>query len=157
MSARLDEHDDDDDLDPRRLLLVVVGAHLRAEVDDRPAARRLQRRIAHWQEGNLPEGERLRAVVCTDLWYLNAPELLAQPTISIGRPQLNAATARMAGRLPTVFVVQDALAVQLDPDLAQLRACVWGVDRRATATAVDHFLLKHLERFLRCAHGLPMW
>ncbi len=141
--------------DPQCLLLIVVGANLEAELGDRPLAARLRTLVERWQAAHAAGAQPLRAVICTDLWYLNSPELMVRPAIAVGRPQVNAATAWLANRLPAAFVVQGTVQVQLDPEFARLQACVWGVEDRATALAVDLFAEKYLDAFLRSAHGLP--
>ncbi len=138
---------------PDRLLLIVVGAHLSAEQDDRPLGYRLRENILRWQGVNA-ETTLLMPVVCTDLWYLNASDLMARPTISVGRPQLNAVSAYFANRLPIALVVEESLQVQLDPEFMNLQACVWGVDASATASGVDLFEQRYLDAFMRSAHGM---
>ncbi len=152
MTAAPDPENDPTDTD--RLLLIVVGAHLRAEQADRPLGYRLRDSVLRWQAGH-PEAKPLRPVLCTDLWYLNAQDLMAQPTISVGAPELNAVSAMFANRLPTALVVDQSLQVQLDPEFVTLRACVWGVNSHATASSVDIFETRYLDTFLRNAHDLP--
>ncbi len=151
MPPTSDPHDET--TSPDRLLLIVVGAHLSAERTDRPLGYRLRDTIALWQEANT-DSAGLMPLVCTDLWYLNASELMVRPTISVGRPDLNAVSAYFANRLPTALVVDDSLQVQLDPEFANLQACVWGVDESATASGVDLFERRYLDPFLRSAHGM---
>ena len=135
------------------LLVVVVGAHLRAELADRPLGYRLRERILQWQAGH-PEVRPLQPVLCTDLWYLNAEDLMVRPTISVGAPELNAVSAFFANRLPTALVIDHSLRVQLDPEFVTLQACVWGVDEQATASSVDLFEQRYLDAFLRSAHDM---
>ena len=142
------------DLDPQHLIPIVVGAHLRAEVGDRPLGNTLHRKILSWRPEDL-EGEPLVPLVLTDLWYLNARELMERPTISIGHPEVNAVSAYFANRLPAAFVIQGVLQVQLDVEYITLQACVWGVDRQSTASGVSLFTDRYLEPFLLAAHGLP--
>jgi len=97
----------------------------------------------------------LEALVCTDLWYLNDSTLLAQPTIAIGRAEVNAGTAFLASRIPTALVIDDTLRIHVDPSFVELRACLWGVDPDATADAMELFADRHLEPFVRSAHDLP--
>jgi hypothetical protein len=144
---------DRDRLDPAGLLLIVVGAHLRAELDDRPLGYRLRDRILRWQQAN-PGARPLDPVVCTDLWYLNTEALMLRPTIAVGRPEHNAVSAWFANRLPAALVIDDSLQVQLDPEFATLQACVWGVDGPATAAGIQLFEERYLKPFLRSAHGL---
>lgn len=136
-------------------VLVVTGAHLSAEVQHRPAAYRVAEAVqrglaARAQESTLTRAPDAptRAIVCSDLWYLNHEELRRRPTISIGGPELNAVTATMAEGLPTVFAVDRQFAVQLDPDYFDHRVCCWGVDGAATARAADLFIQKHLDGYL---------
>ena len=140
-------------VDPRGLLLIVVGAHLEAERADRPLGYRVQDDVLHWQQ-KTPEAVPLAPMVCTDLWYLNASELMLRPTISVGRPEHNAVSAYFANRLPTALVIDRSLQVQLDPEFVTLQACVWGVDEPATRSGVDLFVQRYLDEFLRSAHGL---
>ncbi len=140
--------------DTDTLLLVVVGAHLRAELTDRPLAYMLVEQIEGWQRQHV-EAERLAPLVCSDMWYLNAAELLSRPTICLGRPGINAASAYFANRLPTAFVLEETFQVQLDLEFITMQACVWGVNAAATASGVELFEDRYLDSFLRAAHGMP--
>ncbi len=140
--------------DTDTLLLVVVGAHLRAELTDRPLAYMLVDQIEAWQQRHV-EADRLAPLVCSDMWYLNAAELLSRPTICLGRPGVNAASAFFANRLPTAFVLEETFQVQLDLEFITMQACVWGVNAAATASGVELFEDRYLDSFLRAAHGMP--
>lgn len=142
-----------DGIDSERLLVIVVGAHLAAEVADRPLGYALRDDVRRWQQAT-PAAEPLEPVVCSDLWYLNARELMVRPTISVGRPGHNAVSAYFANRLPTALVIDESLQVQLDPEFVTLQACVWGVDGPATRSGVSLFVERYLDPFLRSAHGL---
>lgn len=137
----------DGPLDPRVVLPVVVGAHLRAEVADRPIADALRGVL----EARLPRGARLRPIVMTDLWYLNQPALRAQPSVSIGRPDVNAFAAFLADKLPSVLAADGRLIVQLDPEFLDPVASCWGVDDAATAEAVQVFAERWAGAFLEAA------
>ena len=143
------------DLNAESLLLIVVGAHLQAEADQRPLAYRLHDQICQWQEAHGCAEDGLRPIVCCDLWYLNADDLLQRPVIAIGDPEFNAATAYLANRLPTALVVDDWLRVQLDPEFIDLRVCVWGVTPTATAGGMKLLSDRYLDPFLRAVHNLP--
>jgi hypothetical protein len=147
------EMSDPEAVDPQHLLMIVVGAHLEAELADRPLGYRLQNDVVRWQQ-ETPEADPLAPIVCTDLWYLNARELMLRPTISVGRPEHNAVSAYLANRMPTALVIDRSLQVQLDPEFITLQACVWGVDEPATRSGVDLFVERYLESFLRSAHSL---
>jgi hypothetical protein len=143
-------------LDVERLLPIVVGAHLDAEVHDRPLAARLRNRIITWQRDGHDEcDDPLEPIVLTDLWYLNQQPLRLRPTIAIGPPEVNAATAYLAGKVATAFVAEDQFRIQLDPELIDERTCLWGSTPAATSRAVDLFAERYLEAFLRAIHRLP--
>ena len=94
-------------------VLIVVGAHPEAELYDRPLAYRLREAIlAELRHSGEPV--ELTTLVLTDLWYLNQNPLRSRPTVAIGRPEINAATAWMARRLPTALLVEDAFRIQLE-------------------------------------------
>ncbi len=142
----------------RDVLPIVVGAHLEAEVVDRPLGYRLRDSVLRWARATL-EGEVVVAavpVVCCDLWYLNTEALMGRPTICIGRPEVNAASAYFANRLPAAFVVEQTLCVHLDVEFITLQACLWGANEQTTASAVDLFVDRYLDPFLRTAHGVPI-
>jgi len=126
-------------------VLLVVGAHLRAEREHRPLAYTLRDRLAAMIG---PDGP-LAPLVCTDLWYLNQPPLRARPTISLGSPAENALTAYLVDKLPVATAVEGLFAVQLDLEFIDLQACIWGADEDATAAAVDVFTDRYLDDFLR--------
>lgn len=137
-----------------RLLLLVVGAHPQAEADDRLLAYQLRRRILDWQEqwkrraGAENGNGLLQPLVCTDLWYLNDAMLRQRPVIALGDPAVNAATAYLSSRLPTAFVIEHTLRVQLDPEFIELQACLWGKTAQATSSAIDLFAERYLDDFL---------
>lgn len=140
---------------PAELILIVVGAHLRAEEVDRELAYRLRERMlkALWSLGVIEGPGSRRPLVCTDVWYLNDARLLTCPVISIGGPGVNALTAYFADKTPRAFVVDDALSVQVDIEFHDLRACVWGVDHDSTRIAVDAFAERYLDGFIAAAVG----
>lgn len=143
-----------EDPDDESLLLIVVGAELRAELVHRPLAYRLRERILRWQDRCEEEIPLLMPVVCSEVWYLNQVDLHGQPTISLGEPNLNAATAFLARHLPLAFVMEQVLQVHADIEYIDLRACLWGINQSATVSAVDLFCERYIENFLRGAHGL---
>ena len=133
------------------LLLIVVGASLRAELCDRPLAYSLREAIVKRQDecdadGPLP-------VLCTDVWHLNSEALAGRPVLALGDPQLNATTAHLASRLPTAMVVEQSLRIHFDPAGAEPRACLWGANHRATSQAITLFAHRYLDSFLALAGG----
>ena len=141
--------------DPQQMLLVVVGSHLKAEINDRPLAYRLREAILRWQDQHhdADDGPPLRPVVCSDVWYLNTPDLQDRPTVSIGDPQVNAASAMLSTHVPTAFVIENTLRVHVDQEFLDLRTCMWGANHSATASAIDLFVERYLNDFLRAAQA----
>lgn len=148
--------------DPARLIVLVTGAHLRAETGDRPIAYRLRTRMLDWlaarglvdsTPGEHPgaDGAHHPVVVCSDLWYLNRPELRERPTVSIGGPGVNALSAHLADKLPSAYALDGVLLVQMDLELIERVACCWGTDHAATVAAVDAFIQKYLDDFMSAA------
>jgi hypothetical protein len=136
-----------------RLILIVTGAHLRAEATDRPIAYNLRKRIADWlaARGRPETAKTPRVLVCSDVWYLNNDPLRSRPTISIGGPGVNALSAYLADKLPSAFAIEDVMLVQADLEFHDVIACCWGRDERATAAAVDAFVERYLEGFMEAA------
>ncbi len=132
------------------LLLVVVGAHLRAETADRPLAYRLSERIRAWME---KFGQHLNppilCVVCSDVWYINDESLHGRPTISVGGPGVNALSAYFHDKLNTALARDEQFIIQLDPEFVDLRVSVWGMDHQLTVHALDQFVERYLDAYLR--------
>ncbi|CAG0969950.1 hypothetical protein PHYC_01188 [Phycisphaerales bacterium] len=126
-------------------VLIVTGAHLGAELHDRPLAYFLRDKVAAAM-GLADAGARV--VVCSDLWYLNHDELRAYPTISIGGPGVSALGAYLASRLPSVLAVEGVYVVQMDPESEPPVAACWGKDADSTGEAVQAFASRHLAEFL---------
>ncbi len=142
------------ELEAKALVLIVVGAHLEAETTDRALAYRLREHVLAWQDV-IACPEPVCPVVCSDLWYLNNQPLRLRPTITLGRPETNAATAYLAARVPTAFVLEDVYRIQFDPELIDLNACIWGSRPQATADAMECFIDRYLDEFLRGVHQMP--
>ena len=134
---------------PQRLLPVVVGAGPRSELADRPLAARVVEAIGRSED--LPPAADLHPLIVSDLWYLNDRELMLQPTIAIGDPEQNAASAFYGSRLPTMLMVEEQYRVLMDQDAGIGHACLWGTSHAATVTAVDAFLERCLPAFLQRA------
>lgn len=123
---------------------VVVGAHIEAELGDRATAQWLADQLTDDLCQRCPG---LRAVVCTDLWYLNDDRLRSRPAVSVGEPELNAYTAFLADKLPDVYSVKDVLIVQLDLHAIDLVAACWGRDAIATRQAAQVFAERYMGGF----------
>lgn len=146
------------DIHTDHLILIVTGAHLRAEAVDRPIAYGLRSRLAKWLAAHdQPEDpQRPRILVCSDVWYLNNDPLRSRPTISIGGPGVNALSAFLADKLPSAFAVEGVMLVQADLEFNDIIACCWGRDEQATAGAVDAFADRYLDDFMNAAERQKM-
>jgi hypothetical protein len=148
--------------DLSRLVLVVVGSGLEAELEDRQTAYAVARALNESLDDAVDgPGGTLRSVVCTDLWYLNTPQARTAPTIAVGGPERNALTAHLTTQLARPIGVDGQWIVQTpEPEgtgLEDLVACLWGVSGDETARAVgefiDHLLDDFVESVVRKASG----
>lgn len=131
------------------LLPIVIGAHINAEITDRPLGDRVARHVRAVRRANdLGSDEGLMPIVMTDIWYLNEVDLMLQPAIVIGEPGVNAATAHWATRIPKAFVVDESHQVLMDLEGPDRTACMWGVDPTKTEAATDHFESRYLQVWL---------
>lgn len=143
-----------------RLIAIVTGIQLRAELGDRPLAYHVEREVREFLDAHLPErqpGElpQLAPVVVSDVFYLNSDALQTRPTIAIGGPGMNALTATLADELPTALAIDDTLVIQMsldataDADADPQRCAVWGMNHLDTVRAVETFIAKgYLAGFL---------
>lgn len=141
------------EIDTDRLICIVVGVQLRAELGDRPLAYRIEREVRDRVEaalGRPPENEppRLAPVVVSDILYLNSDELQARPCISVGGPAMNAVSAMLVDKLPTAVAIEDTLVIQMDLDMDDQRCAVWGMNHLDTVRAAELFVSKYLDAFI---------
>jgi hypothetical protein len=143
------------------LIIVLVGADPAAEVHDRPIARAL---CEHINRHAVERGKMLRtalpAAIClTDVWYLNSAHLRLRPAVSVGGPEVNAASAMLATRLPAVLAVEGRWAIHASQAESESHAvtshsplaCCWGRTPEDTLTAVERFAARHLDGMLDAA------
>lgn len=143
-----------DDL-PARQLLVVVGSTLRAEELDRPLAYFLRQRIEQAWKADRDLGP-LRVLVIADFRWLHEEDLHTYPTISVGGPGVSALAQQWLEEIPLSLAVEDQYYIQMDPDLEEPRASIWGMDNATTQIAVSVFIDRFLPRFLEhCATLAP--
>jgi hypothetical protein len=136
------------EIDTTNVILIVVGAHLKAEAFDRASAYLLRDRMQAWLAEHGEPRDPARVIVCSDVWYLNNEDLRDRPTVSIGAPGVSALGAFLADRLPSALAVDDALMVQGDPAWDTCIASCWGVDHERTAAAVQAFIERYLDGFM---------
>jgi hypothetical protein len=141
---------------PLRLLLIVTGSTLRAEEMDRPLGYYLKQRIEQALNEAIARGQRgldgyVVRVVADFRWIHDEP-LQNLPTISLGGPGVNALTHRWLEEVPVSLAFSERYFVQMDPDSAEARASIWGMDNATTQIAVSVFADRFLTQFLeRCA------
>jgi hypothetical protein len=149
-----------DEIDTDRLIWIVVGVQLRAELGDRPLAYRIETEAKRLLKGMLPEvteADPLPAVspvVVSDVYFLNNEEIQGRPVISVGGPGVNAVSNLYVNEVPTAVAVEDSLLVQMDVEMKDVRCAVWGMDHLQTVQAVELFVAKYLEIYLR---GVVAW
>ena len=131
-----------------RLLLIVTGSTLRAEEVDRPLAYYLRQRIEQsLAESDLDAGP-FRVQVVADFRWIHDEPLQDAPTISLGGPGVNALAHRWLEEIPVSLAVDEQYYIQMDPDLDEPRASIWGMDNATTQIAVSVFIERFLPRFL---------
>ena len=137
---------------PPRLLLIVTGSTLRAEELDRPLAYYLQQQVDRAVDRLDLD---LRTRVVADFRWMNEEELQARPTISVGGPGVNALAHSWFDEVPFSLAVDEQYCIQMDPDLAEPRVSIWGMDNASTQIAVSVFIDRFLPRFLEHAANEP--
>jgi len=141
---------------PLRLLLIVTGSTLRAEEMDRPLGYYLKQRIERSLREAATTGrqglEDYIVRVVADFRWIHDEPLQSLPTISLGGPGVNALAHRWLEDVPVSLAFNERYFIQMDPDLSEPRASVWGMDNTTTQIAVSVFIDRFLPRFLdRCA------
>src|SRR6516165_5246221 len=121
---------------PAGLLLIVTGSTLRAEEVDRPLAYYLKQRIETYLDTNEPASGPFAVRVVADFRWIHDEPLHELPTISLGGPGVNALAQRWLEEVPISFRVDDRYYLQMDPDLEEPRASIWGMDNTTTQIAV---------------------
>ena len=141
-------------VDVDRLIWVVVGIQLNAELGDRPLAYRIENELRSKLTDRLGKPEsgqppKLSPAVITDVFYLNDADAQRRPAISVGGPGVNALSALLTDKLPTPVAIENTLVVQMDLDFQDQRCAVWGMTHLDTVRAVELFVAKgYLDMFL---------
>jgi hypothetical protein len=123
---------------------------------DRPLGYYLKQRIENLLSEATAKGQNgledyLVRVVADFRWIHDEP-LQSLPTISLGGPGVNALSHRWLEEVPVSLAFSERYFIQMDPDLAEPRASIWGMDNTSTQIAVSVFIDRFLPRFLdRCA------
>ena len=143
-----------------RLILIVAGSTLRAEELDRPA-RLLPQAAGGTRAGPTPgrtglDETHAKVLVLADFRWMNDKPLQALPTLSVGGPGVNAVAHRWFEELPFTYAVDEQFCIQMDPELVEARASIWGMDNPTTQIAVSIFVERFLNRFLDRAATSPV-
>ncbi len=146
------------DVSSSRWLLIVTGSTLRAEEMDRPLGYYFKRKIEEGITAAIATGrtglEGYVVRLVADFRWIHDEPLQSLPTISLGGPGVNALAHRWLEEVPVSLAYGDRYFIQMDPDLAEPRASIWGMDNPATQIAVSVFLDRFLDRFLeRCSRA----
>ena len=119
--------------------------------------------IILWEFGLFGSAGYARYFVCISpvmallaLSAINQIELRVQPTISIGHPEVNAATAALSSDLPTALIQDDAFRIQLDPEFIDLKCCLWGVDDFQSNQCLESFINGFLPQLLGSFFGISI-
>jgi hypothetical protein len=140
------------DLTRARLILIVTGSSLRAEEADRPLAYYMKQQVEKAAADLIAEAGPTHVCVVADFRWLHEETLQRLPTISLGGPGVNALAHRWLEDVPVSLAVDEQYYIQMDPDLDESRASIWGMDNTNTQIAVSVFLQRFLPRFLEhCA------
>ena len=132
-------------IDRDETILVVTAADLDADSSDRQAATRLQEEIDRRGAGHPYR----RAVVVTDDAWFETMQFHGNPTLAVGGPGVNGVSGRFGAELPTVWSENERVIIQAEMSATSRRATLWGMDRAATAAAVDTFIVRGwLDEFL---------
>jgi hypothetical protein len=90
--------------------------------------------------------------VVADFRWIHDEALQRLPTISLGGPGVNALAHKWLEEVPVSLAYSEQYFIQMDPNLAEPRVSIWGMDNATTQIAVAVFLDRFLPRFLtRCA------
>ncbi len=134
---------------PDPMLLIVTGSTLRAEEVDRPLAYYLKQQIeARLEADGTPPDDLPPVRVIADFRWLHEEPLQRLPTICLGGPGVNALAQKWLEELPVSLAVDDQYYIQMDHDLEEPRASIWGMDNPTTQIAASAFVLKFLPKFL---------
>ncbi len=135
-------------IDTDETVLIVTGSDIPAEMNDRPTAYGLKAELDRLGAGVPWRG----GLVVSDRWYADNRLFHLCATVAIGGPGVNGVAAALVDELPVLVRRDDRVFVQGAWDGEQKRVSLWGMDRAATAEAVEVFLREgHCAGFLAAA------
>ena len=123
-------------IDTDDTILIVTGSDIPAEMNDRPLAYVLKGEIDRLGQGASFRG----AVVVSDRWYADNRIFHLCATVVVGGPGVNAVAAALVEELPMLVQRDERAFVQGAWEGEQKRVSLWGMDRVATAQALEIFV-----------------
>lgn len=131
-------------IDVNDTVLIVVGSELTPEEKDRPLAYSLKSTIDTNGKNSFQ-----RCVVVSDRWYLDNELFQVCPTIMIGGPGVNAATAHFCEKIPVVWNDDEESFLQISMSDTIAKVLIWGLNQQRTEQAMTMFVENgHQEDFL---------
>jgi hypothetical protein len=138
-------------IDTDETILIVTGSDVPAEMNDRPIAYGLKAEIDRLGAGQPWRG----GVVVSDHWFTENRIFHLCATIAVGGPGVNTLARDWVEELPTISQEGDRIFVQGAWEGELKRVSLWGLDRVATAMAVETFVRAgHCADFLNHAWRL---
>ncbi len=135
-------------IDTDETVLIVTGTEIPAEMNDRPLAYRLKAEIDRRGMGKPFR----QAVVVSDAWFAQNRIFHLCAAVAVGGPGVNALAGQLVNELPMLLKRDDRVFVQGKWEGEEKRASLWGMDRVATAQAVEAFIGEgHCDAFLSAA------
>lgn len=119
-------------IDIQETILIVTGSELTPEEKDRPLAYKLKETID--AKGSNPYQ---KAVVVSDRWYLDNEMFQICPSILVGGPGVNAATANFHKEMALVWTDRENAFIQAKE---HERVALWGMNQAGTEMALDRFV-----------------
>lgn len=133
-------------------VLIVVGSELVPEEKDRPLAYRLKNEMDEKGDHRFQ-----KALVTSDLWYLDNPIFQACPTVFLGGPGVNKATIGNYDRIPLVWTAAKRTFVHFTLSDGEVKAAIWGMNEQGTAEALNAFLAEgYMEKFTNRIWNRPI-
>jgi hypothetical protein len=123
------------EIDVNQTILVVVGIGLKPEEKDRTFAYRLKNIIEESEYfGDHPFR---KCIVISDKLFMSDKLLQACPTITIGGPGVNMASAEFVEKLPVYLSMENRYFIQLDKEFKEQNISLWGMSHETTEEALD--------------------
>jgi len=131
------------ELDVNQTILIVVGTDIMPEEADRPLAYKLK--DAFESSPFFGKHPFRKCLVISDTLYRLDKIIRVCPTVAIGGPGVNFATAELIETLPVYLSQENKYYIQLHKDFSDPKISIWGMDRKATGEAIDIFIANGIQ------------